>query len=64
MVGLQSDGPGAPEQFGGPAVAEQGRRALVGPVLQQPGEEQVARLQQGEVLLVLDLGNAAAAGRP
>ena len=28
---------------------------LVGPVLQQPGEEQVARLEQGQVLLVLDL---------
>ena len=37
---------------------------LVGLVLQQPGEQQVARLEQGEVLLVLDVTLRAAAGPP
>ena len=37
-------------------LGEVGGRQLVGAVLQQPGEQQVARLEQREVLLVLDLG--------
>ena len=36
-------------------LAEVGRGQLVRPVLQQPGEQQVARLEQREVLLVLDV---------
>ena len=39
----------------GHPVGEEGGRLLVGAVLQQPGEEQVARLEQREVLLVVDL---------
>ncbi len=35
--------------------AEVGGGQLVGPVLQQPGEQQVTRLEQREILLVLDL---------
>ena len=37
-------------------LGEVGGGQLVGAVLQQPGEQQVARLEQREVLLVLDLG--------
>ena len=36
---------------------------LVGPVLQQPGEEQVAGLEQGQVLGVLDLPRGQQPGR-
>ena len=36
-------------------AASTGGHLLVGAVLQQPGEQQVAGLEQGEVLLVLDL---------
>ena len=43
---------------------EDGGDALEGAVLQQPGEEQVARLEQREVLLVLDRRPTAAAGPP
>ena len=39
----------------GHLAREDARDLLVGPVLQQPGEEQVPGLQQGEILLVLDL---------
>src|SRR5690606_4691252 len=38
----------------GPPALEVGGDLLVRPVLEQPGEEQVARLEQLEVLLVLD----------
>ena len=46
----RSGGPGPLE------LGEVGGRELVRAVLQQPGEEQVARLEQREVLLVLDVG--------
>ena len=41
--------------FGGHPVGEDRGELLVGAVLQQPGEEQVTRFKQGEVVLVLDL---------
>jgi len=40
---------------GGHPGGEHARHFLVGPVLEQPGEEQVAGLEQGQVLFVLDL---------
>ena len=40
------------------------RDVLEGAVLQQPGEEDVAGLDEREVVLVLGAGSAAAAGRP
>ena len=49
---------------GGRHLARQHRRdLLVGAVLQQPGEQQVPGLQQGEVLLVVDLAGGQQPGR-
>ncbi len=50
---LQRHGPGVPAPLRGQPIAHVGGDLLVGPVLQQPGEQQVARLQQGQVRLVL-----------
>ena len=49
---------------GGHPGGEHARHFLVRPVLQQPGEEQVPGLEQGEVLLVLHLADWAAGGPP
>src|SRR6202012_3664909 len=42
---------------------EDARDFFVGPVLQEPGEQQVTSLQQGEVFLVLDLARGQQPGR-
>ena len=47
----------------GHPLGEGAATLLVRPVLQQPGEEQVPRLEQGQVLLVLDLGRGQQPGR-
>ncbi len=39
------------------------RGELVGPVLEQPREQQIAGLQQGQILLILDLAGWQQAGR-
>ena len=44
-------------------LCEHGGHLLEGAVLQQPGEQQVARLEQGEVLLVLDVAVRQQPGR-
>ncbi|CAM5778896.1 hypothetical protein CPER28S_00280 [Cellulomonas persica] len=55
QVGLERDGTREPASFGGPPVREVRRDLLVRAVLQQPGEQQVTRLQELEVLGVLDV---------
>ena len=49
--------------FGVDELGEQGAHRLVRPVLQQPGEQQVPRLEQGQVLLVVDLTSGQKPGR-
>ena len=46
----------------GLALAQERRRLLVGLVLQQPGEQQVAGLEQLEVVLVVDVGGGQQPG--
>ena len=43
-------------------LGEEGGHLLVGAVLQQPREEQISRLKEGEVLLVLDLATGQQSG--
>ena len=52
---LERHRPREPAGLVGHPAGEDGGDLLVRAVLQQPGEEQVARLEQREVLLVLDL---------
>ena len=52
--------PGEPAALDRHPAREHRRDLLVGAVLQQPGEQQVPGLQQGQVLLVLDLARWAA----
>ena len=61
---LEVDVAGQPAFLLGEGAREEVRHLLVGAILQQPGEKQVAGLQQGQVLSVLDLAGWAAAGRP
>ena len=61
--GLHRHGPGEAQGLVGHPAGEDLRDLLVGPVLQEPGEQQVAGLQQGEVLLVLDLAGGQQPGR-
>ncbi len=52
---LQPDRPRVPPRLPRQPLLEHGRDLLERAVLQEPGEEQVARLEQREVLLVLDV---------
>ncbi len=52
-----------PQRLLGHPPREDLRHLLVRPVLQQPGEQQVTGLQQGEVLLVLHLARGQQPGR-
>ena len=52
---LQPDGARVPARLRRQPPLEHAGHLLEGAVLQQPGEQQVARLEQGEVLLVLDV---------
>ena len=52
---LEPDRPRVAPRLGGQPVLEDRRDLLERAVLHQPGEQQVARLQQCEVLLVLDV---------
>ena len=60
---LQGHRPGVPAGLVGHPAGEDRGDLLVRAVLQQPGEEQVARLEQREVLLVLDLAAGQQPGR-
>ena len=63
VVGFQADGARVAARLGVQPVAEDLRDPLVRAVLQQPREEQVPGLQQGEVGLVLHLGGGQQPGR-
>ncbi|CAM5697123.1 hypothetical protein SANTM175S_03578 [Streptomyces antimycoticus] len=63
VVRLQTDRTGVTGGLGDQPVIEDVRDLLVRAVLEQPREKQVARLQQGQVRLVLDLGGRQQAGR-
>ena len=59
LLGEDRVGPGVaavPQDGAGLALPQERRRLLVGPVLQQPREQQVAGLEQLQVVLVLHLG--------
>jgi len=58
MLRFEAGDPRAAQLLRRPALGEQRGDPLVGPVLEQPGEQQVAGLQQGEVLLVLQFGDS------
>ena len=60
---LQPDRPRVPARLVGQPVLEHAGDLLEGLVLQQPGEQQVAGLEQGEVLLVLDVALRQQPGR-
>nr|WP_238455363.1 hypothetical protein [Micromonospora sp. ATA51] len=62
VPGLQGDRAGVAAAADGLQLGDVRRGLLVRLVLQQPGEEQVPRLQQGEVLLVLHLGGGQQPG--
>lgn len=63
VLRLQPDGTGVAPRLVRQPVAEDVRDALVRAVLQQPGEEQVAGLQEREIRLVLHLGHGQQPGR-
>lgn len=62
-VRLQPDGTGTAPGLVGQPAAEDVRDALVGAVLQQPGEEQITGLQEREIGLVLHFGRGQQPGR-